>query len=56
MTERSFGFKTIKVVEDTPSCIADRLVWGAVGTLMELDIPTFFEEWTPKLNQLSKKQ
>ncbi len=26
----------------------DRLTWGAVGTLMEMDINEFFNEWTPK--------
>ena len=28
------------------------MIWGAIGTLMELDIKQFFTEWTPKLEVL----
>ena len=28
--------------------VSDRLVWGATGTLMAMDIRSFFSEWTPK--------
>lgn len=42
----SFGFRVLREVgEDS---VADRLVWGATGTLMAMDIPAFFTEWTPK--------
>lgn len=41
-----------EVTEDTVST-GDRLIWGAIGTLMELDIRKFFTEWTPKLEELS---
>jgi hypothetical protein len=43
-----------EVTEDTTST-GDRLVWGAIGTLMELDIRNFFTEWTPKLTELSEQ-
>ena len=52
----SFGFRVIKIVEDSPSCIADRLVWGAVGTLMELDIPQFFKTWAPKFQSFVRNE
>ena len=40
-----------EVTEDTTST-GDRLIWGAIGTLMELDVKNFFTEWTPKLKDL----
>ena len=50
----SFGFKTIRYVGDTASSVPDRLVWGAVGTLMELELNSFFEEWSQKLRKFLK--
>jgi uroporphyrinogen-III synthase len=50
----SYGFNVVRSVGDESSSIADRLVWGAVGTLMQMDIPTFMREWSPKLRSLSK--
>ena len=50
----SFGFKTIRFVGDEQSSVADRLVWGAVGTLMEMDIASFMREWSPKLRSMTK--
>jgi len=32
----------------------DRLVWGAVGTLMEMEIDPFVREWSPKLRKMHK--
>jgi hypothetical protein len=43
----SFGFKIKKEV--TEKDVQDRLVWGAIGTLMELDLESFFEKWTPRM-------
>jgi hypothetical protein len=43
----SFGFKITKEV--TEKDVQDRLVWGAIGTLMELDLESFFERWTPRM-------
>lgn len=45
----SFGFKVLKYLDDTVDSVTDRLVWGAEGSLMGMDIPTFLTEWTPKL-------
>ena len=45
----SFGFRTMREVDYS---VTDRLVWGAEGTLMELDMSAFFKEWTPKLASL----
>ena len=51
----SFGFDVLReVTEDTVS-VPDRMVWGAIGTLMELDIKQFFTEWTPKLEVLQEQ-
>jgi hypothetical protein len=44
----SFGLKIIRKVGDDLASVPDRLLWGAVGTLMKLDINKFFSEWTPK--------
>ena len=46
----SFGFKVLKEV--TENDVQDRMVWGALGTLMELDMDTFFKEWKPKFKTL----
>lgn len=43
-----------EVTEDTIS-VPDRMIWGAIGTLMELDIKQFFTEWTPKLEVLQEQ-
>jgi len=32
--------------------IPDRLVWGAVGTLMRLDLDEFYDAWTPRFKGL----
>jgi hypothetical protein len=45
---QSFGFKVIKELDDTVDSVADRLIWGAEGSLMQMDITSFFDEWTPK--------
>lgn len=50
----SFGFRILRSVGDERSSIADRLVWGAVGTLMEMDIGAFMLEWSPKLRSMIK--
>ena len=34
----SFGYKVIRNVGDDFTSVTDRLVWGAVGTLMRLEI------------------
>jgi hypothetical protein len=49
---QSFGFRIVREVGDEQSSvtIGDRLTWGAVGTLMEMDISNFMKEWKPKLN------
>lgn len=49
---QSFGFSVVREVGDESSSIKDRLVWGAVGTLMSMNIPTFMNEWAPKLDKL----
>lgn len=41
----------IREVEDN---LLDRMTWGAEGTLMELDINSFFELWTPKFRSLAE--
>ena len=43
----SFGFKRLKYIDEDN--VKDRLVWGALGTLMSLDMEWFMENWTPKL-------
>ena len=45
----SFGFRSVREVGDSSTSVADRLVWGAVGTLMSLDLEPFFEQWTQKM-------
>ena len=51
---QSFGFVIVREVGDNAVSIPDRLLWGAVGTLMEMDIPNFMSVWTPKLKGLMK--
>ena len=51
---QSFGFSVVREVGDDNSSIKDRLVWGAVGTLMSMNIPSFMNEWAPKLDKLIK--
>ena len=48
----SFGFRVVKELTDSADSIPDRLVWGAEGTLMEMDIEAFLHEWSPKLKKL----
>eukprot|EP01038_Epipyxis_sp_PR26KG_P004670 gene4670-6561_t len=50
---QSFGFVFLRAVNDDSGSIPDRLVWGAVGTLMKLDITKFWKEWTPKFIELN---
>ena len=46
---RSFGFSVERYVGE--ESISDRLVWGAVGSLMSLDLDEFMRQWTPKLKE-----
>ena len=48
----SFGFRVVKELTDSVDSVPDRLIWGAEGTLMEMDIPAFLDEWSPKLRKL----
>lgn len=48
----SFGFRVIKELTDSLESVPDRLVWGAEGTLMELNLLEFLREWSPKLRKL----
>lgn len=52
----SFGFKVIREVGDGLMSVSDRLVWGAVGTLMFLELDTFFKEWTPRLRAMVERE
>ena len=45
----SFGFKRLKYIDEDN--VKDRLVWGALGTLMSLDMEWFMKTWTPKLRE-----
>ena len=45
----SFGFKTLKYINEDN--VKDRLVWGAIGTLMSLDLDWFMKTWSPKLKE-----
>jgi len=47
---QTYGYKIKDTIEENN--IAGRLVWGAVGTLMEIDIEDFLYEWTPKIRQM----
>jgi len=49
----SFGFERVRDVGDGISSISDRLIWGAVGTLMRMNLDSFLTEWTPKLEALT---
>ena len=49
---QSFGFEIVKYVGEDIGSVPDRLLWGAVGTLMRLDTTKFFDEWTPKFQVL----
>jgi hypothetical protein len=51
---KNFGFEIVRDVGDDSSLrtVADRLLWGAVGTLMKIDIEQFLEEWTPKFQEM----
>lgn len=49
----SFGFTRVRDVGDGMSSVPDRLVWGAVGTLMRMNLDSFLTEWTPKLAAMS---
>jgi len=50
----SFGFNKLRDVGDDSKSIGDRLLWGAVGTLMELELEPFLQNWTPRLRELNK--
>lgn len=50
----SFGFKILRNVGDDGKSFGDRLLWGAVGTLMDLELEPFLINWTPKLRELNK--
>jgi hypothetical protein len=39
----SFGFRLLRELDDTAASIPDRLIWGAEGSLMEMNIPSFME-------------
>ena len=45
----SFGFKSFKYIDEDN--LKDRLVWGAIGTLMSLDVDWFMKTWTPRLRE-----
>lgn len=55
----SFGFNVVKEVGDDFTSVSDRLVWGAVGTIMSMELEPFFKEWSPKLRlftELAKRK
>lgn len=43
---KSFGFSTVREVGDDFASVPDRLIWGAKGTLMEMNITSFLQEWS----------
>ena len=42
----------MREVGESYGSIPDRLVWGAVGTLMRLDLDGFYAAWTPRFQGL----
>lgn len=52
----SFGFQVMREIGDSLSTVPDQIVWGGVGTLMSLDIESFFVEWTPKFELMMEKE
>jgi len=51
----SFGFKKIREVDESYASVPDRLVWGAIGTLMFLQLDTFYSTWTPRFRELHSR-
>eukprot|EP01041_Mallomonas_annulata_P009039 gene9039-18720_t len=47
----SFGYKVVRNVGDDLSSVADRLVWGAVGTLMAMDIAPSYKIGTKEVRE-----
>ena len=42
-------------MDESYASVPDRLVWGAVGTLMFLQLDTFYSTWTPRFRDLQSK-
>ena len=42
---RRLGCKPLRDVGDDFRAVADRMVWGGVGTLMEVEVEDFLRKW-----------
>jgi len=48
------GFRAVREVTDDISCVPDRLLWGGIGTLMEVDMELCMEKHTAEVRSLIK--
>jgi hypothetical protein len=48
------GFRAVREVTDDISCVPDRLLWGGIGTLMEVDMEECMEKHTAEVRSLIK--
>jgi hypothetical protein len=45
----SAGFKVVKEVTNEIGCLGDLLVWGGVGTRMDMQVDEFLRRWGPMI-------
>ena len=48
------GFRAVREVTDDITCVPDRMLWGGIGTLMEVDMAECLEKHTSELRSLIK--
>jgi len=51
---RRLGFREVREVTDDIFCVPDRLLWGGIGTLMEVDVEECMAEHTAEVRSLIK--
>lgn len=49
MNTESAGFMEVKEVTQDLACVPDLLVWGGVGTRMDMPVAEFLRRWRPMI-------
>jgi len=53
---RRLGFSTLREVGDGFGSFGDQIVWGGIGTLMEVDVERFRDKWSGAIRALGSAE
>ena len=52
----SFGFEFLREIERNDKSLPDQIVWGGTGSILVINIDSFFEKWTKRFLNMKRRE